>query len=392
MSRGLAGLPRSFWFLVLGMWINRLGAFVLPFLSLYLQERERLSENAASIVLGAWGAGSVLSALVGGQLADRWGRKPTMIFSLTAGALALSGLASVHGLVGLATLAFALGSVAELYRPAVSAAIADLVPSADRARAYGYMIWSFNVAFAISPIVAGEISERAGFTWLFIGDAATMLLAAFLILRAVPETRPVRDAAEVAATPAVERGAALRDPRMRWMLVAAFFLGLVILQSMATLGPILRADGLSLKRYGMVMALNGALIAVAQPWLVPRFEKLGRARVLPWTALLFTVGFAGHALAGGLGSHAACIVVWTAGEIALFPLCNSFVADLAPAHLRGRYLGAYWLAWTLANLVGPPLGLQLLKSGELAWSLLPLAGAIAAPLALWRATRTRVEA
>lgn len=46
----------------------------------------------------------------------------------------------------------------------------------------------------------------------------------------------------------------------------------------------------------------------------------------------------------------------------------------------------------MVNLVGPPLGLQLLKSGELAWSLLPLAGAIAAPLALWRATRTRVEA
>ncbi|MCY3004311.1 MAG: MFS transporter, partial [Planctomycetota bacterium] len=289
-------------------------------------------------------------------------------------------------------LAFALGAVAELYRPAVSAAIADLVPSADRARAYGYMIWSFNVAFAISPIVAGEISERAGFTWLFVGDAATMLLAAFLILRAVPETRPVRDAAEVAAAPAVERGAALRDPRMRWMLVAAFFIGLVILQSMATLGPILRADGLSLKRYGMVMALNGALIAVAQPWLVPRFEKLGRALVLPWTALLFMLGFAGHALAGSIGGHAAFIVVWTAGEIALFPLCNSFVADLAPPHLRGRYLGAYWLAWTLANLIGPPLGLQLLKSGEPFWALLPLVGAIAAPLALWRATRTRVEA
>ncbi|MCY3004024.1 MAG: hypothetical protein NTV21_19685, partial [Planctomycetota bacterium] len=63
MSRGLAGLPRSFWFLVLGMWINRLGAFVLPFLSLYLQEREGLSEDGASIVLGAWGAGSVLAAL-----------------------------------------------------------------------------------------------------------------------------------------------------------------------------------------------------------------------------------------------------------------------------------------------------------------------------------------
>ena len=47
MTRGLAGLPRSFWFLVLGMWINRLGAFVLPVLSLYLQEREGLSENAS---------------------------------------------------------------------------------------------------------------------------------------------------------------------------------------------------------------------------------------------------------------------------------------------------------------------------------------------------------
>lgn len=389
MKRTFAGLPGAFWLLIGGMLINRLGAFVLPFLTLYLKEHEGLSADGVSLVLTAWGLGSITSAAVGGQLADRWGRKPTMLLSLCGGAAALAGLSVAHGLVTLAALAFTLGAVAELYRPAVAAAIADLVPREERARAFGYLTWSFNIAFAVSPLFAGWIVERLGWHWLFAGDAATMLLAALLIAAALPETRP---ASATALASASDRGAALRDPRLRWMLVAAFLIGLVIVQAMATLAHLMRADGLSTADYGRVMALNGALIALAQPWVVPRLERLGRLRVLPVAALLFGLGFAGHGLAWGIPTHLICIALWTAGETALFPLCNALVADLAPEHLRGRYQGAYWMAWASANVAGPGLGLQLLeRTGELGWSMLPLVAcglATAALLAVARRLRS----
>lgn len=368
------------------MWTNRIGGFVLPFLSLYLSERETLSSDEATLVLGAWGAGTMVSALAGGALADRFGRKPTMMLSLCGGAVALAALGNVHGTLALSGAALALGALGELYRPAVAAAIADLVPESERARAYGYLNWTFNLAFAASPLLAGWIVERHGWNWLFLGDAGTMLLAALVILRGVPETRPARARARMDQPDWL---APLRDPRMAWMLAAALGIGLVIVQAFACLGPMVRADALDHGQLGQLFATNGALIAVLQPFVVPHLARIPSRRVLPLCGLLFALGFAGHSLASSFEAHLACVVAWTLGEVALFPLSNAHVASLAPAALRGRYQGAYWFAWSCANLAGPGLGLALLaRGGPTAWAMLPLAVAALAPLALARATRS----
>lgn len=377
-------LPWSFWLLLVGMWVNRIGSFVLPFLSLYLSESEGLASEEVALVLGAWGAGTLLSALLGGSLADRLGRKPTMMLSLCGGAIALAALGNVHGSLALSGAAFALGALGELYRPAVAAAIADLVPESQRARAYGYLHWTFNLAFAASPLLAGWLVERHGWNWLFLGDAGTMLAAALVILRGVPETRP-----PLARESRSDWLAPVRNARMAWMLVAALGIGLVIVQSFSSLGPIVRADGLDHRQLSLLFATNGALIALLQPFAVSRLARWPHARVLPVAALLFTLGFAGHALAESFPSHLGCVVAWTLGEVALFPLCNAFVASLAPPEQRGRYQGAYWFAWSCANVLGPLLGLALLEQGSHpGWAALPLAMAALVPLALVRATRT----
>jgi MFS family permease len=132
-----------------------------------------------------------------------------------------------------------------------------------------------------------------------------------------------------------------------------------------------------------VIAVNGMLIVVTQPWAVPQFEKLGRYRVIPWAALVFGAGFAVHSLAHTALAHVGAIACWTLGEVALFPLCNAVVADLAPDHLRGRYQGAYWMAWMSANVVGPPLGLFALDhAGARGWGIGIVCAGIAAATAL----------
>jgi MFS family permease len=372
-------LPRTYWFLVAGMFVNRVGAFVLPFLSLYLKDHERLSAGEISAVLACWGVGTIVAGLLGGHLADRWGRKPTMLLSLLGGAVVLAGLGSAHGAFALAALALAFGVVAELYRPAVAAAIADLVAPLDRPRAFGHLTWAYNLGFAVSPLLAGLLIDHAGYVWLFAGDAVTMVLAAVLLAGCVSETRPAAAslAVDAGGNPTLS-GAPLRDRRFLPLLAAAFLLGTVMIQSLATLAHVMRTDGLGAATFGRVIALNGMLIALGQPWLVPQFERLGRYRVLPIAAAIFGCGFALHGLAGSTGGHVFAVVVWTLGEIALFPLCNAAVADLAPEHLRGRYQGTYWMAFATANVVGPPAGLSLLALlGPLGWGAsLAAAGAL----------------
>lgn len=383
--------PRAYWLLVVGMFVNRLGAFVLPFLSLYLKDHERLSAGETSAILSAWGLGSVIAGAVGGQLADRWGRKPTMLLSLCGGAVVLGGLALAHGAFALAALAWLLGAVAELYRPAVAASIADLAPPSERARAFGNLTWAFNLGFAVSPLLAGLLVERAGYVWLFVGDAATMLLAAALIATSVPETRRASPSTSPTGSEAgalsVDDGGglrtALRDMRFVPLVVAAFLIGMIVIQLAASLAHVMRADGIAIGTYGRVIALNGLLIVLTQPWIVPLFERLGRYRVMPIAALLFGCGFAIHAAASSVPGHVAAIVLWTLGEVALFPLCNATIADIAPAHLRGRYQGAYWMAWAVANVAGPPLGLFALeRGGALGWGAFIASSGVLASLAL----------
>jgi MFS family permease len=364
------------------MFVNRLGAFVLPFLSLYLREHEGLGAGEISVVMSAWGAGCVVAGSVGGQLSDRWGRKPTMLLSLCAGAAALAGLAAAHGFVWLAVFGFVLGSVAELYRPAVAASIADLVPAAERARAFSNLMWAYNLGFAVSPVLAGLLVRHTGYVPLFVVDAATMLLAAIMIAVSVPETRPVSSAASEHG-PSPSMLVALRDLRFLPLVASAFLIGMVVIQLAASLAHVMRDDGIDAEMYGRVIALNGALIVVTQPWIVPRLERLGRYRVMPCAAVLFGAGFTLHAVASSVLGHALAVTCWTLGEVALFPLCNAAVADFAPESMRGRYQGTYWTAWSAANVAGPPLGLYALEhAGNLGWGALVATSGMLASLAL----------
>ena len=73
------GLPSTFWYLWTGTLINRLGSFVLIFLAIYLTQERDFSASQAGLVIGLWGVGGAVGTTVGGTLADRWGRRPTLL-------------------------------------------------------------------------------------------------------------------------------------------------------------------------------------------------------------------------------------------------------------------------------------------------------------------------
>ncbi|HTO97636.1 MAG TPA: MFS transporter, partial [Myxococcales bacterium] len=189
------GLPRTYWILWTGALINRLGGFVMPLLALYLTGERGLSVEQVGLVVSLYGAGALLAGPVGGFFADRAGRRSTLVAALVLGALAMLHLAFARSAAHIAFAAFLLGLLGELYRPGVSAAIADLVPSADRARAYGILYWAVNLGFSVASIVGGVMAHR-NFMLLFALDAATTLGFAAIVWAKIPETRaPSRERA-----------------------------------------------------------------------------------------------------------------------------------------------------------------------------------------------------
>jgi len=163
-----SGLPRVYWILWVGALINRLGGFVMPLLALYLTGQRGLSVEQAGLVVSLLGAGALLSGPVGGYFADRVGRRRTLVAALALGALAMLHLAIARAPLHIGAAAFLLGLLGEMYRPAVAAAIADVVPSANRARAYGILYWAVNIGFAVAVAAdAAPPAQRGAYQGLF---------------------------------------------------------------------------------------------------------------------------------------------------------------------------------------------------------------------------------
>ncbi|MEU4771347.1 MFS transporter [Micromonospora sp. NPDC023644] len=208
------GLPATFWYLWAGLLINRAGAFAMLFLSLYLTEARGASEALTGTVVGAYGLGGAAGVLLGGVLADRWGRRSTLLAAHLVTAGLMVGLAFSRHLAMIAALAALVGVAHSMPSPAFVAAIVDVVPERRRSRAFNLQFWAFNLGMAVASLLAGLLAE-ASFVALFLVDAAATLLAAGVIAWKVPETLPRRAAtpAPILDTSRSDRTAGLQDLR-----------------------------------------------------------------------------------------------------------------------------------------------------------------------------------
>jgi MFS family permease len=347
--RGVA--PRSYWYVWWGTLVNRLGGFVVPLLTIYLTTVRDLDVAAAGGIVSVYGAGNVLASLIGGQLSDRLGRKATMVISLFGGAIAMCGLAFARDLTTMTIMVGVVGLVSELYRPAVLAFVADVIPEAHRIEAYGLLYWVINLGFAVAAVIGGVLAQ-VDFTILFIADAITMAVYGVIVLVAVPETRPERRA----QAETVPSRSWIRDQVFVVFVIITFAFVLLPMQAGATLSAHMTWQGFTPAAYGIVMGVNGLCIILLQPILTVWSAKFDPTRVLVGATLITGVGLVVHGLATSMVVHIIAVVLWTLGEILDSPTRSAIVANMAPADARGRYQGAIVMSWGAAQLVGPKLG------------------------------------
>src|SRR2546427_3590417 len=184
LAASLRALPRAAWILFLGTFLNKFGAFVIPFLALYMT-RQGFSTGQAALAIGAYGVGNFVASGLGGYLADRIGRRKTIALSMFSGAVAMVLLSQARTLWSIVSLTALTGLTGEFYRPASSALLADLVPAGQRVTAYAAYRMAFNAGWAFGPATAGFFAEHF-FFWLFIWDSLTSVLFGIVAWFALP--------------------------------------------------------------------------------------------------------------------------------------------------------------------------------------------------------------
>ncbi|CCH21601.1 MFS transporter [Micromonospora lupini] len=378
------GLPATFWYLWAGLLINRAGAFAMLFLSLYLTDARGASESVAGTVVGAYGAGGAAGVLLGGVLADRWGRRATLLAAHLATAVLMVALAFSRPLLLIAALSALVGVVHSMPSPAFVAAIVDVVPAQRRSRAFNLQFWAFNLGMAVASLLAGVLAE-ASFTALFLVDAAATLTAAAVIGWKVPETLGRATGVPPAGPPTADRSpreglhTALTDRTFLVFVGLTFVLAVLTLQTSTIMPLAMRADGLGPSAYGAVVALGGALIVLGQLFVPRLIDRHRKDVVLAVSTALLAIGFGVLAVADDLGVYLGAAVVWTVGSMLAAPPNAQINADLAPPHLRARYQSVFYLTFPAAAFVAPTLGgVSLQHLGDRHWLIVGGLGLLAA--------------
>jgi MFS family permease len=343
-------MPRTAWVLFGGTFVNRLASFVFPFLALYLTRPGGLSIAEAGLAITCYGIGGVLAQLSGGLLTDRIGRRNAIALSMiTSGGLVLL-LLQARSLPAVVAIVIVYSFFAELHRPASGALIADIVPSEHRVAAYAFNRLLFNLAFAIGLALGGLLAERS-FTLLFVADAVTSASFGVISLLALPHGTRTRKEEERDKGSA--RAAIFADRGFLLVLAAIFAGALVYAQAYTTFPLWVRDLDFPAKVYGFLQGANGILVALFELGVTAIAMRYPRTRMIALGVLLTGLGFGSFGiLLSGLGM-ALAVLVWTFGEMFGSPSAAAFVADRAPAHLRGRYQSALGVTYGLAFTIGP---------------------------------------
>jgi MFS family permease len=389
MISDLRALPRSFWVLFIGTFINRFGSFVWPFLTIYLTRRGYSLGDAAWAVSG-FGIGAIFGNAVGGWLADHIGRRNTIVlgtFTTAAGMMALYGAVSLPAII--ACTAF-VGLTSGTYIPAAGALLVDIVPSAQRVRAYAAFRLAANAGFACGASVGGLLANHSLF-WLFAGDALTTASYGVIALLWLPHGLR----AQTKNAPWSEALRSLAGDRaFQALWIAAFCSAMVFAQfgstySLHILQLGLTFDGLGLHLapetvYGLLIAWNGALVVFTELPLTSLTLRFNARWVMATGYVLIGLGFGLNAWCHNIPTLLIAMTIFTLGEMISSPTTSAVVAKIAPVQLRGRYMGVLGLAWNGAGVLGPQFGFRLFGiDSRFVWSGCAVLGLMAAATTLW---------
>jgi MFS family permease len=362
---------------------------VLPFEIIYLHQIRGFPTSTAGLVLAATMGTSAIVAPPTGALLDRYSAKAIVVAGSLASALGYAGFAFVEHPWEAFACSIASGAGLGAAGTASRTLLVRLVTPEERAAAFALDRVAGNFGIGLGTTVGGFVvavsRSLSSFQFLYLIDAVTFAGFALIVLVAVPSPR----AEIVEATHANGTGfrAVARDRIFVTVIAANVVLVVVghtffsnILSPFAaahtTVGP---------AAIGIVFLVNTSFIVIAQIPAVRVVARMRRTQAFAMASALFAIALLAvlpatliHSALAATSLLVGVAIVFALGEIAHTLVLGPLVADMAPAHLLGRYLSLYSLTFTLSLAIGPAIGGLLLKTAPDAiwWG-----GAVAAVLA-----------
>ena len=357
------GLSKEIWLLALATFINRAGAMVIPFLSLYLINFEGFSLPQVGWIMSCFGLGSLVGTYFGGKLTDKIGFYKVILLSLFLGGAGFIMLQFINSFYGFCVGIFFLVLVADAGRPAIFVAADSYSKPENLTRSITLLRLAINLGFSVGPLVGGLIITNINYSSLFWIDGLSCMFAAlavFILLK--PKKQNSR---EISISIEKEGG----PPYLNKFFILFFIImvanSLVFVQYFSVM-PIYyeKAHFMSESIIGWLLFLNGATIVIFEMPLIAWLDrkKISKTMATFWGIFFLGLSFMVLNFTSWSGVLVLGMLLMTLGEMIGFPFSNALALEMAPKGRKGSYMGLYSMSFSLAHLIGHNGGMNLINN------------------------------
>lgn len=350
--------PRQYWLMIAGIVIATAGgSMIWPFLLIYASGKLDLPLSTVATLISINAGTGLLSSFIAGSLADKIGRKVVMNFSLTMTGITYFLLMRAETYPQFVGLMIMIGLSNPLYQVGADAMLADMVPAEKRTDAYAINRIANNAAFALGPAIGGFLATRS-YDLAFYGAGTGFLIYSMLLFFLARETLRKPTPETTIPTSKTEGYGRVFQDKNYMLFVGMVSLGLIAPTMLWILMPVYAKTNFGIPEalYGWIPTTNALMCVFVQYFVTNITRKHPTLPVLGAGMLIYALGVGSVALAGNFWGFWLSMVILTFGELTLVPTASKYVADLAPADLRGRYMSIHWLGWGLARTLAPIIG------------------------------------
>lgn len=351
-------LSKEIWLLAVITLINRTGAMVIPFLSLYLTKSLNFTLIEVGSIMSFYGFGSFFGTWIGGKLTDLFGYYKVMYTSLFLGGILFVLLQYLETFWDFGFGIFILIFVVDLFRPAMWVAIQDYSSDETKTRSVTLIRLSINLGFSFGPALAGLIIATIGYKGLFWIDGFTTFTAGILLYHYLFQksilTKTKKEIAKLTSP--------YKDTPFLIFWFAMFLMAVSFVQFIETL-PLFYNDVIHLdeQSIGYLLALNGGLIFLIEMPIVEYLEKKhNQIKLVIVGLVLFALSFIVLNTFHSTLIAVIGMLLLTFGEIFSFPFSNTFAMERSKKGNQGSYMALYGMTFSAAFIISPKMGMYVL--------------------------------
>ena len=348
------GLPKNIYVLFFVQLINRLGEFVVPFLSLFLVSKLGCSTKITGIIVSCAFLVQIPGSMAGGTIADYWSRKKTYIISQSAAALCILLCAFVSSKGVIITLLILSAFFSAGAKPLINTMVYDSLEPSKRKLGQSLSYLGINLGVCIGPLMASFLFNHY-LKLFFIGDAFTSFLAVALV---AAKLKDLKSTGETSSRDVVSTKDfvlhIVKKPKLCIFFLIFLSFSFVYAQHSFSL-PLMLKNSFGDKGtvyFGYVMSTNALTVVLFTAWITFKTRKKSSLSNVALAGIFYAMGFGLITVATTFFVYIISTVLWTFGEVLISTNSEIYVVNQSEESMRARCCAIMMIVGSVGRAFG----------------------------------------